>query len=124
LARIWQPGDVREVRIPKWDKYGHTAAGWFDDPVKLAAAAARYDGKANIYVTANPVEPALLGRADNRIAERMDATSNDTNIVYRRLLFVDIDPVRPAGISSKPSPWTSPNAGQRTANTSKRCSRR
>ena len=27
---LWRPGDVREVRIPKYNKYGHTASGYFD----------------------------------------------------------------------------------------------
>jgi len=91
---------VREVRIPKWNRYGHTAAGWFDDPEKVARAAIRWDGKANLYVTVNPVDPSLLGRASNRIAERMNSTTNDLDIIRRDWLFVDIDAVRPPGISS------------------------
>ena len=43
---LWRPGDVREVRIPKYNKYGHTASGYFDSPESLAESAAKWDGKA------------------------------------------------------------------------------
>jgi putative DNA primase/helicase len=100
LENIWLPGDVRDVRIPKYNKFGHTASGYFDSPEALAAAAARWDGKANLYLTLNPVNPALLARAANRILEKAESTSSDTDILRRRWLFIDLDPVRPAGISS------------------------
>ena len=32
LHMLWLPGEVREVRIPKYNEWGQTAAGWFDDP--------------------------------------------------------------------------------------------
>ena len=55
---LWHPGDVREVRVPKYNKYGHTASGYFDSPETLALASAKWDGKANLYLTLNPVNPA------------------------------------------------------------------
>jgi hypothetical protein len=99
LAALWQPGDVREVRIPKNGRRP-TAAGWFDDPALLAGAVAGWDGKANLYLTLNPVNPALLARAVNRIDPGAIATTSDADIVERRLLLVDVDPKRPAGISA------------------------
>ena len=100
LSLIWLPGEVREVRVPKYNKFGHTASGYFDSPDTLASAAARWDGRANLYITLNPVNPALLARAANRIAEKAESTSSDTDVTRRRWLFIDIDPVRPAGIGS------------------------
>lgn len=100
LDLLWLPGDVREVRIPKHNKFGHTASGYFNSPEALASAAARWDGRANLYITLNPVNPALLARAANRIAEKAESTSSDTDILRRRWLFIDLDPVRPTGISS------------------------
>jgi hypothetical protein len=99
LERIWQPDDVREVRSPKHDGYS-TASGYFDDPAKLVegVAGARLDGRANVYVTINPVEPALLARAANRIDLKAKTTTADKDVVRRRWLFIDIDPARPAGI--------------------------
>ena len=97
---LWRPGDVREVRIPKYNKYGHTASGYFDSPESLAESAAKWDGKANLYITLNPVNPALMARASNRIADKAETTSADVDVIRRRSLFIDIDPVRPSGISS------------------------
>lgn len=99
LTALWRDGDVRELRAPKWDGY-KTAAGWFDSPDKLAAAVQDWDGKANLYVTLNPVNPALLARAANRIVKKANATSADPDVVDRRWIYIDIDPVRPAGISA------------------------
>lgn len=96
LEVIWRPGDVREIRMP--GPRG-TDSGYFDDMSKLAGAVAAYDGRANLYVTINPVAPALLARAANRIT-RARSTTADLDIVSRRWLPVDIDPVRPSGISA------------------------
>ena len=97
---LWRPGDVREVRIPKYNKYGHTASGYFDSPESLAESAAKWDGKANLYFRLNPVNPALMARASNRIADKAETTSADVDVIRRRSLFIDIDPDRPSGISS------------------------
>lgn len=56
LSHLWLPGEVRELRIPRHDKYGHTASGYFDSPTGMAEAAASWDGKASICITLNPVE--------------------------------------------------------------------
>jgi hypothetical protein len=53
-----------------------------------------------IYYVLNKINPALLGRAYNRLRERAEHTTADNNILWRRWLPVDLDPVRPAGISS------------------------
>ena len=95
VTLLWRPGDVREVRIP--GPRG-TDSGYFDDPAALAAAVRRYDGRANLYVTLNPVEPALLARAANRIRPRARSTTADAQVVERRWLPVDIDPVRPTDV--------------------------
>ena len=99
VRALWQPGDVREVRIPKYGGRG-VAAGYFDDLDLLLGQVDQWDGKANVYVTLNPVDRALLARATNRIAKGATSTTSDTNIVRRRWLLVDVDPVRPADISS------------------------
>lgn len=99
LRHLWQPGDVREVRAPKHDGR-RTASGYFDDPEKLARAVASWDGRANLYLTLNPVNSTLLARAANRINPNAVATTADADIVERRLLLVDVDPLRPSGISA------------------------
>jgi hypothetical protein len=56
----------------------------------------------NVYYTLNPVNPALLARANNRIKTRAENLTNDApdNIISRKWLLIDCDPVRPANISS------------------------
>jgi hypothetical protein len=78
-------------------------AGYFDDFSAMAAAIAGADAKyraGGIYYVLNRINPALLGRAYNRLKERAEQTTADNNILGRRWLPVDLDPVRPAGISS------------------------
>lgn len=96
-ALLMAPGDVAELRIPHAGKAG-TVSGYFDDPGKLAQAAARYSGRAPaVYMTLNPVQPALLDRARNRVVERARHTTTDAEIVRRLWLPLDFDPVRPSG---------------------------
>src|SRR5687768_8289168 len=103
LDIIWKPGDVREVRVPRYNDYGTTAAGWFDAADSLADAALKWDGRSNVFVTLNPVCRDLLSRANNRILNRSDSTTADADVIRREWLFIDIDPIRPSGISSTDS---------------------
>ena len=100
LSVVFQPGDTLELRIPGIQGK-RTDSGYFNDFDALAKAAASYDGRAEgIYITVNPVQPALLARSVNRIREYAKQTSADKDVPRRRWLFIDFDPVRPAGISS------------------------
>lgn len=96
------PG-VIEIRAPKARQGSRTgtAAGYFDNYEAAAKAAAALSGNApGVYLTLNPVTPALLARYHNRLAPHADHTTGDAEIVRRRWLLLDFDPVRPAGISS------------------------
>ena len=94
-----EPGSVAELRILNTNK--KTVSGYFDDFDKLAAAAAEWDGKApGVYVTLNAVNPDLLARSSNHLTEWARVTTSDTDIVRRRWLPIDCDPVRATGISS------------------------
>lgn len=53
-----------------------------------------------VYFTPNPVVPDLLARAHNRLATWADKTTNDPDIAERRWLLIDVDPIRPSGISA------------------------
>ena len=102
LSLLFAPGQVIEVRAITEEGM---ASGYFDDPEALVAAVAPLDaaGTAGIYVTLNEVNPALLSRRANRIKMRLskkDATTADSDIIRRRWFPVDIDPVRPSGVSS------------------------
>ncbi len=92
-----------EVRIPQVaGRSNRTDSGYFDDISKLAqVVVSNYDdGTPGIYVTLNPVNPALKARAANRIKSWARNTTSDSDILRRRWLPIDIDPVRPSGISS------------------------
>ncbi len=78
-----------------------TISGYFDDFAKLAAVAADRGEKApGVYVTTNPVNPALLARSANQLPEYAKHTSSDTDVLRRRWLPIDFDAVGPTGISS------------------------
>lgn len=103
LTAFFQPGQIIEVRAISDDGM---ASGYFDSfeslvqKVKILGDEGRYQG---IYVTLNEVNPALLARRANRIKTRLskkDSTTADADIIRRRWFPIDIDPVRPSGVSS------------------------
>src|SRR6266404_5908086 len=101
VSLLFEPCDVVEVRIPK--TRAGVVSGCFDDHARLAVAIEGADATyraGGVYYVLNRVEPALLGRAYNRLKERAEYTTADSNILRRRWLPIDLDPVRPTGISS------------------------
>jgi hypothetical protein len=101
ISLLFEPGDVVEVRIPK--TRAGVVAGYFDNFSTMAGAICQADEKyraGGVYYVLNKINPALLGRAYNRLKEHAEHTTADNNILGRRWLPVDLDPVRPAGISS------------------------
>jgi pyruvate-formate lyase-activating enzyme len=69
LSLLTQPGQIVELRIPGIQGK-RTDSGYFDDPEKLARAALAYTGRAEgVYITLNPLHPALLARSSNRMTE-------------------------------------------------------
>jgi hypothetical protein len=79
-----------------------TVSGYFDTREVFAREAAKLDGWGYaVYVTLNEVDPTLLARAVNRARKvYRQSTTSDPDIVRRRWLPLDFDPVRPAGVSS------------------------
>lgn len=98
VKALRRPGEVAEIRA--FSNRG-TTSGYFDDFRELARCAAELDDKGyQVYVTLNPVLPALLARSDNRVKTHLRATTTDADIVKRTWLPIDLDPVRPSGISA------------------------
>jgi hypothetical protein len=106
-----QPGQVSELRA-----FGEDGgySGWFDHMhlESMASAAVELERTAvcrGIYFTPNPVSPDLLSRRPNQIGPSGRCTT-DADIIARRWLLVDVDPVRPAGANSteeeRKSAWT------------------
>lgn len=111
LAAWWRavvrPGDAHEVRIPKTRRNGPSrffgvVGGYFDDGDAFVAALSGITGldAEGVYLTLNPVNPALLARASNRLVSGAALASADADVVARRHLLVDVDPRRPSGISA------------------------
>jgi len=111
FTRFVHPGEVVEIRVPKiygkhpaWNnEYAKgNVGGYFDDfklfseAVKRLKACPFYLG---IYFTLQVIDTRLLARAYNKI-KVLNQTTADTNVLQYRWLPIDIDPVRPAGISS------------------------
>jgi hypothetical protein len=100
LAVQLEPGSVAELRVLHAGRDG-TVSGYYDDHDALARDAVRWSGRApGVYVTLNPVVPAFLARAMNRVRLRAAQTTSDREVLRRRWLPIDFDPVRPSGISS------------------------
>lgn len=101
---LFAPSQVAELRILAIGRRaGHTASGWFSDYDALADAALRYESQRSpegLYVTLNPVHEACLARSPNATKEWVKTTTSDKDILRRHWLPIDIDPARPAGVSS------------------------
>lgn len=101
------PGEVVEVRIlhfhGKWNgQYARgTIAGYFDDHELFCKEVKRADDldHKGICFTLQVIDPRLLARSFNRL-KPTDLTTSDKNVLCYRWLAVDLDPVRPAGISA------------------------
>jgi hypothetical protein len=102
VARICEPELVYEIRAPSTTK--GTVSGYFDDLDALASAAANANqpglAAAGVYVTVNPVRHELLARSANQSAPYARHTTSDADIARRCGLLVDLDSIRPAGISA------------------------
>lgn len=114
LRLLHRQGDVFEVRgldtrmvsyNGRPDPRSGTAIGYFTDPAGAAAEVASAFERAEfsgLYVLLNPAVPALHARAADRLklAGKKDAATSDRDILRRRWVPIDFDPVRPAGISA------------------------
>ena len=103
LALLVEPGGVVEPRAIQQDR--KVSSGYFDDLASMVEmiepmdATCAYQG---IYLTLNAINPALLARRVSRESlsrlGKSDATTADSDVIRRRSLPIDIDPVRPSGI--------------------------
>lgn len=108
LRLILAPGQVTELRclnaVVKGFKTTGTFSGYFDyDHIDLLAKHCELIHSASAcYFTPNPVSPSLLARSLNRarIVGHKEPTTADKDITERRWLLIDVDAMRPAGISA------------------------
>jgi hypothetical protein len=105
---ILRPGQVTELQCLNCktvdDRRSGTYSGYFDreHAEDLIAALERIESASGCYIAPNPVNPALLARSPNqaRMIFGREPTTTDRDIEARRWLLIDVDAVRPAGISA------------------------
>lgn len=103
LDVLFKPEDVIELRAIFSRGRKRTDAGYFDGKHReeLVRAAMRLNSEgAAVYVVMNRIDPQLLGRYANRIERYASATATDANVLRRRWLLLDFDPVRPKETSA------------------------
>ncbi len=97
---LLEPDQVVELRAlgvstPSFRR-AHTASGYFDNVDRLTEAVVKLAPVARgVYFTPNPLNSALLARAANRIRPIIDREplTSDTDVLSRRWLLIDCDPV-------------------------------
>ncbi len=109
---VYVPGNCVELRVI--GSGGPLASGYFNDRESFLKAAAGCHGRGNVYATVNPVKQDLLARSANRLTVSraglcagiqgcyglIKGGADDDDITGEYLFFIDIDPVRPSGISA------------------------
>lgn len=103
IAVLKPNGELFEIRALADGKA--TLSGYFKDADTLISAFDSVDVRnRNIYITLNPVNDALYSRIqhDKFVQVKKDTTS-DGDIIGYDWFFIDLDPIRPTGISSSNS---------------------
>ena len=98
---LFEQGGIAEVRALNTPK--KTQIGFYSDRDKMARDIAALSGHASgVYAILNEINPALLARSANQLKPYADSGdgASDKDIIKRRFLPLDADPIRPSGISS------------------------
>lgn len=99
LFEIFNPENVYiESRILKTES--GTISGYFDNVDDLYKNIKRYDGRYNVFFTLNPILQDVSCRSVNHFTEWAQNTTSDKEIAHRDWILIDLDPERPAGVSS------------------------
>ena len=93
---------LTEIRI--LDKNDKTYSGYFKDVETLIKAVTPFDSwNAQIYFTLNQINEGCYSRVQHdkmMLMGRKDPTTGDPDIVGRTHVLVDLDPIRPSGVSA------------------------
>ncbi len=102
LQLLFRDGDTVELRCVG----DRTIGGYYRDIAMLAQDAATLNSESfnppqNVYVCLNPVNPHLYARkADSFCYSKKGTGVKDQDVACRRWLLIDVDPVRPSGVSA------------------------
>ena len=102
IELLQAPGEVFEVRVIGTASRKDIISGYFQDVDTLFQKFDTIDlRKRNVYITLGEVREECFSRSQcERFEKNPAVTTNDNDIIAYRWLFVDLDPVRPTGISS------------------------
>ena len=105
LTILVEPKSVFEVRALEAqlssERRTGIVSGYFDNVEECVKQLSRLTSARGIYVTLNPLDPALLARRANRLDYvGTDGTTSDQHVLTRRWLLIDVDADRPSGISA------------------------
>ena len=94
---------IVELRIPQAGKF-RTVIGYDNDPKYFvdSVAVLAEDKFPGYYFTLNPIKPELVARSANTYTKyaQSGTSTSDSDVIRRRWLPIDLDPIRAAGISS------------------------
>ncbi len=94
--------EIRAIGVPQRRGKPAVWSGYFTD-YSLAAAAAKECEEAKaagVYVTLNTIHEGLIARAPNCLEKYPAHSTTDSEVLKHRWLLIDVDPIRPSGISS------------------------
>lgn len=90
--------ELVEIRLIGTNK---TGSGYFTDAKTLVDAIKPYSDSYNIYFTLNAINPACYSREQkDTIILRPKNTTQDSEIIARNYVLIDLDPKRPSGVCS------------------------
>jgi len=102
ISIFQQPGEVFEVRIIGTTSKKEIISGYFRDTNTMLKALETVDLRGrNIYTTLGQIMPECFARSQcERFEKNPQSATQDSEIIRYRWLFIDLDPVRLAGVSS------------------------
>ena len=104
LGILHPPGSTIEIRALgiKGKARPHTAAGYFRDFKAAGRAVVELEKQDpdGVYLVMNRLNDSLYSRSPDRITPYPKSTAGDGDVTRRHWLLIDVDPERPADISS------------------------
>jgi hypothetical protein len=101
---VAEPGDLLGLVILDGKvgdrSMGRNSVGFYLNRERFYADVRHVNGRGDIYVNLNQLTPDLYGRAADRVKFWAKSRFGDSEILRRRALLVDCDPVRVSGINS------------------------
>lgn len=95
--------EIRAIGVPT-SSGGKKAiwSGYFNNYSKATEAAQECEAAkaTGIYMTLNEVHPGVFARSPNLLDKHPLHTTTDNEVLQHRWMLIDVDPVRPSGISS------------------------